>query len=95
MLVKLLHSPSMHYLFFFLFKYLHCSLILSFVFYLLLNFCLLRKIFYFRIFVNDNSNQFMTSYGDSTKMCSAPTNESADFPVSNVRINVLYDLLLY
>jgi len=39
----------------------------------------------------------MTSYGDSAKICSAPTNDSTDFSVSNVRIYVLYDydLLLY
>jgi len=36
----------------------------------------------------------MTSYGDSTNMRSVPTNDSTDFSVSNVRINVIYDLLL-
>ncbi|KAL4149341.1 hypothetical protein QTP88_003306 [Uroleucon formosanum] len=42
-----------------------------------------------KIFVNDNSNQFMTPYGDSTKMCSETTNDSTGFSVSNVDVTNL------
>lgn len=51
--------------------------------------------FNFRIFVND-SNQFVTSYGDSTKECSVPPiQDSPRSSISNVRITYIFNKHLF